>query len=452
MKIHFISIGGSVMHNMAIAMHLQGHEVSGSDDEIFEPAYGRLKSYGLLPVQHGWFPEKISSDIDMVILGMHARLDNPEMVMAMDLGLKIVSFPEFVYLNSLEKTRIVIAGSHGKTTITAMIMHVFRECGKNFDYLVGSSVNGFEHSFKISNTSDSIVIEGDEYLSSAINPEPKFLWYKPQIAVISGIAWDHANVFPTVEIYRLQFDKFIQSLNQDSILIYCAEDNELSQMVDKYTHIKKIPYRYPRYEMYNSAFYLYDSQSNKIALNINGSHNLMNIEAAKLVCLNSGISEEDFLHSIKEFHGAGKRLEKIAEKKHLIVFRDFAHAPSKVKATIEGVRNQFPEKKIFAFFELHTYSSLNADFMPQYANSMQMADEAFIFISEKAVAIKKQTMPENSFIKNSFNNQAISIIHTQEELLIHLNNIIPQQGVLLLMSSGNFDGLSNDTIASMVES
>jgi len=450
MKIHFISIGGSVMHNMAIAMQEQGHIVSGSDDEIFEPALSRLNAKHILPVKLGWFPEKITADIDMIILGMHARIDNPELLKAQELRLKIVSFPEFVYLNSQDKMRIVVAGSHGKTTITSMIMHVFRDCKKDFDYLVGSSVDGFENSFKITSSATSIIIEGDEYLSSAVNPEPKFLWYRPHIAVISGIAWDHANVFPTYDIYRNQFEKFIGSLPDNARLVYCADDRDLCEMVKNYKHIHKEEYGYPDYTTDNSIFYLNTGSNRKIALKVNGSHNLMNIEAARMVCMNSGIAEDDFYNSIKDFKGAGKRLEKIAENEKLIIFRDFAHAPSKVRATIEGVKMQFPDKKIFAFFELHTYSSLNSDFMPQYADSMNMAHLACVFISEKAIEIKKARMPEDTFVRESFNNPELQIIHSKAQLIGTIESVRNQEGVLLLMSSGNFDGINNEMITEIL--
>jgi len=442
MKIHFISIGGSIMHNMAIAMHLQGHLVSGSDDEIFEPAAGRLAKYGLLPENHGWYPEKITSDINMVILGMHAKSDNPELIAAQQKRLKIVSFPEFVYLNSQNKTRIVVAGSHGKTTITSMIMHVFRYCGKEFDYLVGSSVSGFEHSFKLTESADTIIIEGDEYLSSAINPEPKFLWYKPQLSVISGIAWDHANVFHTFEIYKKQFVDFLDSLPQNASVVYCSEDKELCKMIKLKENISFIPYTYPEYIVQDSVFHLIGNNGNYIPLKINGSHNLMNLEAARLICNKSDIDNNSFYDAIKEFNGAGKRLEKIYDDKKFIVFRDFAHAPSKVKATIIGICDQYKGKKIIACFELHTYSSLNTDFLPQYAHTMDEADLAIVFINEHAVKLKRMTKPEKKNILEAFQNKSIQVIYSTEELVNKIKSVVKDNTILLMMSSGNFGGIN----------
>lgn len=439
MKVHFISIGGSIMHNMAIAFRLKGFDVSGSDDEIFEPAKSRLLKSGILPEQAGWFPEKIKPGIDAIILGMHAKDDNPELVKARELGLKIYSFPEFIYQNSLDKKRIVIAGSHGKTTITSMVMHVLARQKFNFDYLVGSQVPGFENSVRISEDAPFIVIEGDEYLSSALDKRPKFLWYKPQLALISGIAWDHVNVFPTWEIYKQQFSDFIDSMEKEAQLVWNSEDKDLAAIVSTKTGIRQIPYSTPAFRIENGRFLIKTNSGKEFMLHIFGSHNLANLEGAKAICMSLGISEDDFYASVVDFRGAGKRLELMFENETFKVFRDFAHAPSKVAGTINGIRLQFPKKKIIACLELHTYSSMNSDFIPQYKNSTHQADLVYLFLNEEAAKIKGMKLPQPEEIKTAFNDRSIRVFYDKNQMELSLLEENYFNSILLLMSSGSFD-------------
>ena len=439
MNIHFISIGGSIMHNLAIALQKKGYKVTGSDDEIFEPAKSRLAKYGLLPEQNGWFETNITSDIDAIILGMHAKDDNPEMIKAMAMGLKIYSFPEFMYENNKNKKRIVIAGSHGKTTITAMVMHVLSKLGYDFDYMVGSGIAGFDDSVRLSENAPWIVMEGDEYLTSALDKRPKFLWYKPEIALISGIAWDHMNVFPTYQIYVQQFLDFINSMPEQASLVYCSEDNDLVNLVSPCPHLKTIPYGMPQFKLINNKFSLL-SGTEEIQLNVFGSHNLMNIEGASLVCKELGIDQHDFFHAISDFKGAGKRLEVIIENEKIIAFRDFAHAPSKVKGTIDGIRIQYPHKKVIGCLELHTYSSLNKGFLPQYLGSADKADEMFIYINPEEVKLKRLEELDPEKIKLAFGKQDIKIYFDLEKLKSELIELDFNNSILLMMSSGSFNG------------
>jgi len=441
MRVHFISIGGAIMHNLAIALKEKGYAVSGSDDEIFDPAKSRLDAHGLLPKEKGWFPSKITRETDAIILGMHAKKDNPELLKAQQLGTKIYSFPEFVFLNSTDKIRVAIAGSHGKTTITSMIMHVLRKAGYDFDYMVGSSVKGFEHSFRLTEKARYIILEADEYLSSALNPEPKFLWYKPQIAVISGIAWDHANVFPTYEIYKEQFRKFIASMPSSASLFYHADDKDLSELVKEGEHINKTGYSYPDYSLKNGGFVLHHAHDKETSLHINGKHNLLNVESARLVCESLGIDNDTFYEAISDFEGAGKRLERIYEKNNFIIFRDFAHAPSKVKATISGVREQFPDKRIVACLELHTYSSLNRTFLPEYRSSTEDADIILVYIDKKAVELKSMELLSEDEVQHFFNDKRIKVLYSTDSLINTLQNQKMDNSVLLMMSSGNFGNL-----------
>ena len=439
MNIHFISIGGSIMHNLAIALHKKGYKVTGSDDEIFEPAKSRLDKYGLLPRKTGWDESKITSDTDAIILGMHAKDDNPEMKKAMALGLKIYSFPEFMYENNKNKKRIVIAGSHGKTTITAMVMHALSKLGYDFDYMVGSGIAGFEDSVRLSENAPWIIMEGDEYLTSALDKKPKFLWYKPEVALISGIAWDHMNVFPTYDIYMQQFLDFMNSMPEKASLVYCNQDNDLVNLVAKCPHLKRIPYGMPEFRLVNNKFSLI-SGSEEIPLNVFGSHNLMNIEGAALVCNELGIDKNDFFHAISDFKGAGKRLEVVLENDKLIAFRDFAHAPSKVKATIEGIRIQYPDRKVIACLELHTYSSLNKDFLPQYKHSADKADEMFIYINPEEVKLKRLEELDSEKIKISFGRTDVKVFFDLEELKTEMKKLNYNNSILLIMSSGSFNG------------
>lgn len=443
MQIHLIAIGGSAMHNLALALHSKGYTVTGSDDEIFEPSKSRLAAKGLLPDTIGWNANKITSDIDAVILGMHARIDNPELIKAQELGLKIYSYPEYIYEQTKNKTRVVIGGSHGKTTITSMILHVLKNCNINCDYLVGAQLEGFDTMVKLSHEAKVAVIEGDEYLASPIDRRPKFHLYHPNIAVISGIAWDHINVFPTFENYVEQFEKFIDLIEPKGTLAYCENDDVLVESVNKSKNnsIEKTAYGIPKHSIENGITYIYDSQEKKIPLKIFGNHNLMNLEAARIVCKALGISDDAFYDSIQTFKGAAKRLEFVAGNNHFAVYKDFAHSPSKLKATTSAVKQQFPERKIIACMELHTFSSLNENFLNEYNGSMNTADEAIVYYNPHTIAHKKLKPISEEQVKDAFNNLNLKVYINSQELINYLENKSWKNSVLLLMSSGNFDGV-----------
>ncbi len=441
MKIHFIAIGGSVMHNLAIALTLKGWDVSGSDDEFFEPSRSRLNNYGLLPEHEGWDPGRVTADMDAVVIGMHAREDNPELLRARDLGLKIYSFPEFIYNQARNKKRIVIGGSHGKTTITSMIMHVLRKAGIDFDYLVGANVEGFDVMVKMTEKARVMVIEGDEYLTSAMDPRPKFHLYLPGIAVISGIAWDHFNVFPTVSGYTDQFRIFADKIEKNGILIYNTKDpavSEISKNARK--DIRKIPYGPVDYTIERETCYML-LNGKKYRLNIFGVHNMENLSAAMNVCRELGIDDQHFAKHITSFRGASRRMQKIAESTTSSVFWDFAHSPSKLQATIRALKAQYPKRTLIACMELHTYSSLSKAFLPNYKNSMQDADEAMVYYNPHAVALKGLEMPDRSFIKRSFGQKNLKVIIRSSEMQEVLESMNMINANLLLMSSGSFDGL-----------
>jgi UDP-N-acetylmuramate: L-alanyl-gamma-D-glutamyl-meso-diaminopimelate ligase len=445
MRVHFIAIGGSAMHNLAIALHKKGFVVTGSDDVIFEPSKTRLDSYGLLPKDYGWFEENITQDIDVVILGMHARLDNPELLRAQELGLKIYSYPAYIYEQSKEKLRVVIGGSHGKTTITSMILHVLNHFKYDFDYLVGAQLAGFDTMVKITDSAPIIIIEGDEYLASPIDRRPKFHLYQANIGVISGIAWDHINVFPTFEDYISQFDKFIDTIIPEGKLIYCEIDKDLSKLVaNSKANITQIPYAVPQHEVIDGVTYLLPNQ---IPLNVFGTHNLMNLNAAKLVCKELGISGNDFDLAISSFTGAAKRLELLHAIDQTNVYKDFAHSPSKLKATIDAVKAQFSERKLIACIELHTFSSLNKQFLKEYANTMDDADLAIVFIDEKTFQQKKMEPLNENDVQTSFNDK--NIVFFANPLLFenYLRGLDFKQKNLLLMSSGNFGGMNLNKLA-----
>jgi len=446
MKVHFIAIGGSAMHNLALALSKKGYNVTGSDDEIFEPSKSRLKKIGILPTKLGWFPEKITNQLDGVILGMHAREDNPELLKAKELGLKIYSYPEFLYEQSKNKIRVVIGGSHGKTTITSMILHVLQFHKIDTDYMVGAQLKGFDVMVRLSESAKYIILEGDEYLTSPIDRRPKFHLYKPDIALISGIAWDHFNVFPTFENYIDQFKIFANIIPADGSLIYCSIDDEVRKIGENTNLKNKYPYSLPNYFIENNKTFInYNNQ--KFELQIFGKHNLMNMEGARLVCNRIGISDLHFYEAIKTFSGASKRLEKIAESAKTLIFKDFAHSPSKLKATIEAVKEQYPTRKLIACIELHTYSSLNSDFLNQYNNSMEKADEAIVFFSKHALELKKLPNLTENDIFNNFGRDDILIFNDSEKIANYLKSKNMENTNLLLMSSGNFDGINIDNFA-----
>lgn len=438
---HFIAIGGAVMHQLAIMLLQQGNKVSGSDDTIFEPALSNLSKAGILPESFGWFPEKLHAGLDAVVLGMHAKSDNPELLRAKELGLKIYSFPEFIFLQSKDKQRIVVAGSHGKTTTTSMIMHILRENGRIFDYLVGAKVDGFDNMVQVSDA-PLMVIEGDEYLTSPLDPRSKFLHYHPHIAVLTGIAWDHINVFPTYEGYLDTFRKFIQTINPGGFLVCNAEDEEANKLsASAPDHVHTIPYS-PLEAEYEVGATNVHTEDGDFRLKIFGRHNMSNLAAAISVCELCGIDRKLALEAATSYKGAAKRLEVVVDKpeKNWTVFRDFAHAPSKVKATVSAVREKFPGRKLVAILELHTYSSLQDNFLPQYGHTLDPADEAVIFLDEGAFRIKGQAMlPETKVVEGLARND-IRIFYDKPSLERWLDLIPPENCTLLFMSSGNFGG------------
>ncbi len=440
-RVHFIAIGGSAMHNLAIALHLKGYKVTGSDDEIFDPARSRLESYGLLPKEFGWFPEKLDHSIDSIILGMHARGDNPELAKAKELGLKIYSYPEFLYEQSKDKLRVVIGGSHGKTTITAMILHVLHSCGVDTDYMVGAKLEGFEVMVRLTEEAKVMVFEGDEYLTSALDLRPKFHLYRPDIALVSGIAWDHMNVFPTFENYIEQFRIFMKMIPDSGALIYCNADPEVKKAVESvHGKLKMLPYGVPKHTVSDGKTILHSAEGD-FPLMIFGQHNLMNLEGARLVCNQLNISNIDFYKAISTFKGASNRLELIAKKTGFNAYRDFAHAPSKLKATIQAVKEQYPERRLVACFELHTFSSLNKDFLEQYSGCMEKADLAVVFFSPHALALKKLPMLSSSDIIHSFGKENLLVYSDAKQFQAFLQSQEWANSNLLLMSSGNFDGM-----------
>ena len=447
MKIHFIAIGGSVMHQLALALKHKGYQVQGSDDEIFEPASSNLAKEGLLPAQTGWFPDKITSDIDAVILGMHAKQDNPEIQKAKELGLKIYSFPEYIYQESKTKTRAVVGGSHGKTTTTSMIMHVLKKTGKDFDYLVGARLEGFDQSVNVSNA-PIIVCEGDEYPASAIERRPKFHFLFPHIAILTGIAWDHINVFPTFDFYLEQFVIFINKIEPNGVLIYNETDPVLKKLVEenRRTDIRYQPYNIPAHSIKDGRTSV-TINGNATELKVFGDHNLLNLNAAYYACRELGVEDKTFVKAISNFTGASKRLELLSSSDDTTIFRDFAHAPSKVKATIDAVKQQYPDRTLIALLELHTYSSLSDQFMKEYNGAMEKADIAAVFYSKHALELKRLPDLDTNKIVAGFGKEGIIVLNDKDQLLKWLKSLSYKNTSLLLMSSGNYDGLDMLTFA-----
>ena len=446
MKIHFIAIGGSAMHNLAIALKLKGFSITGSDDAINDPSRSRLKKYNLLPQKEGWFSDKITSDIDAVVLGMHAKDDNPELLKARKIGLKIYSYPEFIFNQSKDKIRIVIGGSHGKTSITSLVLHVLSTLNIEYDYMVGAQLDGFEVMVKLSDTSKYIVLEGDEYLSSALDLRPKFHLYKPHIALISGIAWDHINVFKTFENYLKQFEIFINSIEENGTLVYNEIDPELKKLVSSNkSNLNYIPYSIPKHKIIDGISFI-DINNRLYRLKIFGDHNLQNISGALNICKALGVESEDFYNAITSFNGASNRLELVYKSSDTIIFKDFAHSPSKVKATTEAVHKQFPNRKLISFFELHTYSSLNPLFLEKYRDTLKHSDECYIYYSEKNMRIKRLEPIDSELIIRSFNHSSLTVIDNYEKLNKKIYDLDLSNSVLLMMSSGKFGGLDIDKI------
>lgn len=438
MKIHFIAIGGSAMHNLAIALHIKGYHVSGSDDSIFEPSKSRLIHHGLFPKEIGWKSSNISDDLDCVILGMHAKKDNPELIEAQKKSIKIFSYPEFIYEMSKNKTRVVIGGSHGKTSITAMVLHVLNDNDISVDYMVGAQLKGFSTMVHLTDENDFILLEGDEYLSSPIDRRPKFHLYKPNIALISGISWDHINVFPTYEVYKKQFDIFIESIVEGGSITYNSEDADTNEIVNNTSRsIRKFEYSSPDFFIRNGVTYLQTSEG-ELPLEIFGKHNLSNLMGAKWICQQMGVDEDDFYQAITSFKGASNRLEKVFTYKNSHVYKDFAHSPSKVKATVNAVKNQFEKHKVIACFELHTFSSLNSGFINEYKDTLDKADKAIVYFSKATLESKKLQEIDIKDIVAAFNKRGLLVFDDPLKLKEYLFSVNYNNSVLLMMSSGNF--------------
>jgi UDP-N-acetylmuramate: L-alanyl-gamma-D-glutamyl-meso-diaminopimelate ligase len=441
MRIHFIAIGGSAMHNLAIALKQNGHIVSGSDDEIFEPSRSRLRNYGLLPLKVGWQPEIINDSLDVIILGMHARPDNPELMRAQQLKLKVYSYPEYLYEQCRNKKRVVIGGSHGKTTVTAMIMHALQYNKVNFDYMVGAQLDGFDTMVRLSPNASLAIFEGDEYLSSPVDLRPKFLWYKPQLALITGIAWDHINVFPTIESYNHQFELFVESVQPDGYVTWFGEDEVLKSIMGNAKNIRSDSYFSVENKIENGrSVVLYNGKDYPVP--VFGAHNFQNMAGAMNICKELGLSVDTFLSSMVTFKGASRRLQILVEKPEGAVFYDFAHAPSKVRATVKAVKERFPARKLKAILELHTFSSLNAAFLPQYLNSMALADEAYVFFNPEVLAHKKLPAITSVQVAAEFNIPETHVITTTDAVSELIRETSLENTNLLVMTSGNFGGVN----------
>ena len=434
MNIHLIAIGGSAMHNMALALYHKGYIITGSDDAIFSPSKDRLEKYRLLPEEMGWFPEKITNNLDAIILGMHARIDNPELAKAKELGIPIFSYPEYIYEQTKNKKRVVIGGSHGKTSITAMILHVLQNLNIDCDYMVGAQLEGFDTMVKLTHDAAIIILEGDEYLSSPIDRRPKFHLYHPHIAVLSGIAWDHINVFPTFDMYVDQF-RIFKNMVKDT-LIYFTEDEHLQKLSKEETNCQLIPYATPNHSIENGITTLENTE-----LIIFGNHNLQNLNAAKLVCKELGVSEEDFFKQISTFKGASMRLELVKKTATSSIYKDFAHSPSKLKATSSAMKKQFTNRKLVACMELHTFSSLNEEFLQQYKGCMDEPDTAIVYFSPEAIAHKKLEHITTQQVHTAFNREDLLVFTDAKKLEKYLKSLNWENQNLLMMSSGTFEGM-----------
>lgn len=447
-KIHFIAIGGSVMHNLAIALQEQGYQVSGSDDEIYEPSRSRLAQAGLLPENLGWFPEKIDKSLEAVIVGMHARKDNPELVKARELGIPIYSYAEYIYLHSIDKHRVVIAGSHGKTTITAMVIHVLKYYRRNFDYVIGALVEGFDSTIKLTEDAPVIIIEGDEYPAGPTAPKPKFSYYKHHIGLVSGVAWDHINVYETENDYVRQFEKFADATPKGGAIIYDSDDYLGNFLCEKERpDVTNIPYQTHPYVIRNGQTFLITKDEKEIPVQVFGEHNMKNISGAKAVCERLFVSEEQFYEAIQSFKGAANRLETLARNDKTHIFKDFAHAPSKVKATTKAVKNLYPHRRLIACLELHTFSSLSKNFLPQYKGTLKYADVPIVYVNPKVVEHKKLPMISIQDIQSAFDMPNLQVFNDSTHLADFLKTQNYEEASLLLMSSGNFDNLPLKKIA-----
>ncbi|HRO42316.1 MAG TPA: Mur ligase family protein [Flavipsychrobacter sp.] len=448
--IHFIAMGGAIMHQLALALQRQGNIITGSDDEINDPAKTNLENAGILPKQFGWFPEKITQQLDAVVLGMHAKADNPELVRAQELNIPIYSFPQYVYEVSKNKQRVVIAGSHGKTTITSMVMHILKKHSINFDFLVGAKVPGFEQSVQLTDA-PVIVLEGDEYPASVVEKRPKIFFYHPHISVLNGIAWDHINVFPTYENYCSQFEQYLEGMTESSTMFYNAEDDEVIRIVEKSgKHLNAIPYRMPKFRYENGEAIL-ETKGGNVKVAVFGRHNLINLEAAVSVCEAMGLNRQACYEAIVDFTGAAKRLEKIFHGENIVAYRDFAHAPSKLKATLDAVKEAYQHHQLIACFELHTYSSLSEKFLLEYAGSMNAADNAIVYFSHHALSLKGLPKLEKDNVQQYFERNELEVIDNKTDLekaVMELVNSSEKPVCLLLMSSGTFDGIDWKNVSS----
>lgn len=446
MRVHFIAIGGSAMHNLALALHEKGFQISGSDDEIFEPSRTRLENKGLLPEKSGWYPEKITSELDAVILGMHARKDNPELQSALQKGIKVYSYPEYLYEQTRNKTRVVIGGSHGKTTITSMVMHVLKTLGKDFDYMVGAQIEGFDTMVRLSESAPVAIFEGDEYLSSPIDLTPKFHWYRPHLALLSGIAWDHINVFPTWEGYVNQFRIFAQSIEKEGTLIYYQGDENLVAIAKECNHCETVAYKESDFLQSPEAT-LIPFKGCNYPVQIFGMHNMQNLNGAMQICKYLNIKPSDFLTAIGSFKGASKRLQLLRQTPGLSVYLDFAHSPSKLKATTQAVADRYPDKLLTACMELHTFSSLNKAFLPQYRHTMQAAERAIVFFNPEVLHHKQLPALTPREVAEAFDHPNLKIFTHPEELVRHLRDELWDESILLIMTSGNFSGVNLTELA-----
>jgi UDP-N-acetylmuramate: L-alanyl-gamma-D-glutamyl-meso-diaminopimelate ligase len=450
MNVHFIAVGGAVMHSLAIALKRQGYQVSGSDDKIADPARTNLRNEGILPDTDGFFPAKITADLDAVILGMHARIDNPELMRAQELKIPIFSFPHYIYEVSKHKKRIVIAGSHGKTTITSMVMHVLHTNGLDIDYIVGAKVKGFDTGVCLSTDAPIIVIEGDEYLASPIERESKFMFYHPHIALITGVAWDHINVFPVYEDYVNQFRKFANSVEAGGSVSYYSGDKELQKIFSDYSgNARVLPYTALNYEVRGNKTYVKTAEA-EYPMIIFGTHNMQNMEGARTVCHEVGITDHQFYTAMMSFEGAANRLEKLGENAQTVVYKDFAHSPSKLQATVNAMKEQYPARKLTAVMELHTFSSLNKDFLQEYHGGMDKADTAIVFIDHEAMKLKQMPPLDPQLIVSSFGREDMKVFSAKEELQSYLLSQNWKENNLLLMTSGQFGGMDVKALANEI--
>ncbi|MBX9853368.1 MAG: peptidoglycan synthetase [Cytophagaceae bacterium] len=449
-KVHFIAIGGAVMHNLALTLDQRGYKVTGSDDEIYDPSRSRLQQAGLMPPKTGWFPEKITKDLDAVILGMHARIDNPELAKAKELGLKIYSYPEYIFQQSIDKQRVVVAGSHGKTSITSMVLHVLKFFNKKFDYLVGAQLEGFDHMVKLTEDAPVIIIEGDEYPTSALDKTPKFLHYHHHIGLISGVAWDHVNVFPTFDEYVKQFELFADQTPKGGILVFSEKDDLATVICRKEREdVLGIEYSAHKHEIDNGQTYLINGFV-KVPVAVFGKHNMRNISGAKAICLKLGVSEDMFYEAIQSFKGAADRLELISKNESVNIYKDFAHAPTKLKATTNAMKKQFPSRELVAILELHTFSSLNKEFLTQYRDTFKSADEPVVFFDPKTLENKKLPPISADEVKTAFGHPKLQVFTEIQKLKDFILNRQWKKRNLLLMSSGNFGGMNVKDLAKSI--